>query len=53
MDEGYQDSYRDFKRLDGHGYNDSTRMMGVDKDNCVAGYHIILEDTKRKKWPFC
>jgi hypothetical protein len=28
MDEGYQDSYRDFKRLDGHGYNDSTRMMG-------------------------
>lgn len=43
---GYQDSQRDFKGFNGHGYDDSTHMKGVDKTDYVAGYHTGWEDAK-------
>ena len=51
---GYHDSQRDFKALNGHGYDDSTHLKGVDKKDYVAGYHMGWEDAKiGKSGPFC
>lgn len=51
---GYFDSQKDFKVLNGHGYDDSTHFKGVDKENYVAGYKTGWRDAEKGvTGPFC
>ena len=51
---GYQDAQNDHKGINGHGYDPSTSLTGVDKVDYQSGYQQGWTDASRGVYgPFC